>query len=106
MFGFPQIAYAIDVVGSNLKDTPTQTKNSGVGKGYGQGGWLHSSSDLPGEHTGSGFLPRAIIPATNLQLRPYSNEQKVPTAFGMRSRQNSGERVPAARRRDTFGTGQ
>jgi hypothetical protein len=49
-----------------------------------------------------------IVPGSDqhpsAQTRPYSNEQKVPTAFGMRSRQNSGEKVPAARR-SNFGVG-
>jgi hypothetical protein len=33
--------------------------------GYGQNGFLGASSDLPGKHTTSGFLPQVALPKTD-----------------------------------------
>ena len=54
--------------------------------GPGQNGFDDPSSDLPGEHTVSGFLPSVSVPVSDWQTRPVSPEQKVPTAHAMRSR--------------------
>jgi hypothetical protein len=80
---------AIDVVGSKMKSD----------NGYGQNGYSGSSSDLPGQHTTSGFLPQATVPADWGQTRPMSAEQKVPTTKGMRSRSGEGGVIPAANTR-------
>lgn len=54
--------------------------------GYGQNGFQGASSDLPGEHTTSGFLPAASVPGEDWQTRKVSAEQGVPTHPGMKSR--------------------
>jgi hypothetical protein len=70
--------------------------------GYGQVGYQGASSDLPGQHTASGFLPGATLPDSDWQTRPVSSEQKVPTHDSMRSRNHSGGTIPAATiRRDS-----
>ena len=63
-----------EFVGSHLK-----AKN-----GYGQNGYQGASSDVPGEHTTSGFLPQAEIPADGWQTRSVAKEA-YPTTFGMKS---------------------
>jgi hypothetical protein len=37
--------------------------------GYGQNGAQNASSDLPGKHTTSGFLPQVSVPDTKWQTR-------------------------------------
>jgi hypothetical protein len=65
--------------------------------GYGQNGFAGPSSDTPGKHTTSGFLPQATVPVgVNPQTRPVSAEQKVPTTPTMRSRNDEGGKIPAA----------
>lgn len=63
-----------EFVGSHLK-----AKNN-----YGQNGFQGASSDLPGQHTTSGFLPAVKLPAENddKQTRNVKSEQ-YPTTFGM-----------------------
>ena len=51
---------------------------------YGQNGYTGASSDLPGEHTTSGFLPMVTLPADDWQVRKVAPEA-YPTAFGMKS---------------------
>ena len=63
-----------EFVGSHLK-----AKN-----GYGQNGYQGASSDVPGEHTTSGFLPQAEISADGWQTRTVAKEA-YPTTFGMKS---------------------
>jgi hypothetical protein len=82
---------ATDVVGSKMA-----SKN-----GYGQNGYSGASSDTPGQHTTSGFLPQATLPADWGQTRPVSPEQKVPTTKGMRSRNDEGGKIPAVNTRRT-----
>jgi hypothetical protein len=53
---------------------------------FGQNGYLGPSSDEPGKHTTSGFLPKVAIPDDNWQTRPASAEQADPTTFSMRDR--------------------
>jgi hypothetical protein len=52
--------------------------------GYGQNGYQGASSDMPGQHTTSGFLPQAEIPASDWQMRKVSKEGYAPS-FGMKS---------------------
>lgn len=49
--------------------------------GYGQNGFHGASSDLPGQHTTSGFLPAVVAPKDDWQTRNVSKEQ-YPTTFG------------------------
>lgn len=49
--------------------------------GYGQNGYHGASSDLPGKHTTSGFLPQVTAPKDPWQTRNVSKEQ-YPTTFG------------------------
>jgi hypothetical protein len=53
--------------------------------GYGQNGYQGPSSDLPGQHTTSDFLPQAEVPTDNWQTRNVSKEA-YPTTFGMKER--------------------
>jgi hypothetical protein len=76
---------AIDVVGSKMKPED----------GPGQNGFDDPSSDLPGEHTVSGFLPSVSVPVSDWQTRPVSAEQKVPTTFGMKA-PGEAAKIPAA----------
>jgi hypothetical protein len=66
--------------------------------GYGQNGYAGPSSDLPGQHTTTGFLPQVTLPASDAdwQTRKVSAEQKVPTTPTMRSRNDEGGKIPAA----------
>lgn len=66
-----------EFIGSHLK-----AKN-----GYGQNGFQGASSDTPGEHTTSGFLPAVTLPAAGSdgQTRSVSKEP-YPTTFGMKAR--------------------
>ena len=52
---------------------------------YGQNGYQGPSSDLPGQHTTSGFLPAATVPHDDWQTRKVSGDQYAP-ACGMKSR--------------------
>jgi hypothetical protein len=63
-----------EFVGSHLR-----AKN-----GYGQNGFQGPSSDTPGKHTASGFLPAVKLPAAddNGQTRNVKSDQ-YPTTFGM-----------------------
>jgi len=77
---------AIDVVGSKMKPE----------NGYGQNGFTGPSSDTPGKHTTSGFLPdTAKADAGDWQTRPVSPEQKVGTTPTMRSRNDEGGKIPS-----------
>lgn len=57
-----------------------QAKNN-----YGQNGFQGSSSDLPGKHTTSGFLPQVKLPNAdaNFQTRKVENKAYANT-FGMK----------------------
>jgi hypothetical protein len=68
------VADSEEFVGSHMK-----AKN-----GYGQNGFQGASSDLPNEHTTSGFLPQAEIPTDSWQTRSVAKEA-YPTTFGMKS---------------------
>lgn len=48
---------------------------------FGQNGYQGASSDLPGEHTTSGFLPQTALSKTNSQLRAVSADA-MPCTFG------------------------
>lgn len=63
-----------DFVGSHMKP-----ENK-----YGQNGYQGASSDLPGKHTTSGFLPAVTVPASDWQTRKVSAEP-FPPSFGMKS---------------------
>lgn len=52
--------------------------------GYGQNGYQGASSDLPGEHTTSGFLPQSVVPKDDWQTRKVSAEP-IKTHPGMKS---------------------
>lgn len=52
--------------------------------GYGQNGYQGPSSDLPGQHTSSGFLPQTTVPKSDWQTRDVSKEQ-YPAAHGMKA---------------------
>lgn len=53
---------------------------------YGQNGFPGPSSDLPGQHTTSGFLPQVTLPpeSDDGQTRKVSAEQYAPS-YGMKS---------------------
>lgn len=51
---------------------------------YGQNGYQGPSSDLPGQHTTSDFLPQAEVPTDDWQTRSVSKEPYAP-AFGMKA---------------------
>jgi hypothetical protein len=53
--------------------------------GYGQNGAQNASSDLPGEKTTSGFLPKGVVPNDATQVRTVS-AQPIAPAHGMRDR--------------------
>jgi hypothetical protein len=53
--------------------------------GYGQNGFQGPSSDQPGQHTTSGFLPAVSVPNSDWQTRKVSGDQYAP-AGGMKSR--------------------
>jgi hypothetical protein len=84
---------ATDILGSKQPTFPTGGKKS---DGYGQSGFAGSSSDTPGKHTTSGFLPQTVLPKAedNGQTRPVSSAQAVPNAHGQRPL-NSAARVPS-----------
>lgn len=65
--------------------------------GYGQNGYQGASSDLPGQHTTSGFLPQVIAPTDKWQTREVSKES-YPLSFGMKSR-STPETIPAKNNR-------
>jgi hypothetical protein len=52
---------------------------------FGQNGAQNASSDLPGQHTTSGFLPKVVVPNDATQQRTVSKQPFVP-AHGMRDR--------------------
>jgi hypothetical protein len=52
-------------------------------RGFGQNGFSHASSDLPGEKSVSGFLPAAVLPKGNPQTRHVS-DAGFPAAHGMK----------------------
>jgi pyocin large subunit-like protein len=70
---------------------PSQQKRSN--SGYGQNGYQGPSSDEPGQHTTSGFLPQATVPANEHQLRTVSAES-YPIHPGMKSPAAPGK-IPA-----------
>lgn len=53
--------------------------------GYGQNGNAHASSDLPGENTTSGLLPKVTVPNDARQIRKVS-AQPIAPAHGIRNR--------------------
>jgi hypothetical protein len=61
-----------DILGSKLP----------ANNGYGQNGFTGPSSDLPGQHTTSGFLPQSTVPTDKWQTREVSKEQ-LKSTFGM-----------------------
>ena len=85
-----------EFVGSHLK-----AKN-----GFGQNGYQGASSDTPGQHTTSDFLPQAKVPADDWQTRHVSAEP-IKAHDGMANRSTASEKVPAAnvRRSKTDGQG-
>lgn len=74
---------ATDVVGSKMPQFASeQLKPSKAG--YGQNQFGGASSDMPGEHTTSGFLPQVTAPLVNSQARTLTGKT-VPDAVGMAS---------------------
>lgn len=71
-----------NITGSNEPTFAGDTVASN--KGYGQNGYRGPSSDTPGKHTTSGFLPGPGAPV-NDQLRTLKGAP-VPAAFGMKKR--------------------
>lgn len=69
------------IVGSNFPDSVAEQLKP-CGQGYGQNGFSHASSDLPGENTRSFFLPGPGVPVNN-QLRKISAEP-LATTFGQK----------------------
>jgi hypothetical protein len=69
-------------------DTFIQSREK-ANNGYGQPGYQGQSSDLPGKHTTSGFLPETILPAAddtgNVQMRKI-DASPLAAAHGMKSR--------------------
>lgn len=61
---------------------------------YGQNGYQGPSSDLPGQHTTSGFLPQARVDGSKWQTRDVKKDQ-YPTTHGMRNRSLGPETIPA-----------
>lgn len=53
--------------------------------GYGQNGYQGPSSDLPGQHTTSGFLPQVGVPKSDWQTRKV-DATPFPPAHGMKAR--------------------
>ncbi len=75
-----------EIVGSNEPDSVAeQIKPSS--KLYGQNGFDHASSDVPGENTRSGFLPGPSSAPLNSQLRKV-NATPLPTTFGQAGRRS------------------
>lgn len=71
-----------EIVGSKSPTFPSEQRPSK--RGYGQNGFTGASSDLPGEHTCSDFLPRCDLgAAVNSQMRTVSDKQ-IPAAFGQK----------------------
>lgn len=66
-------------------------------KGYGQNGYGGASSDLPGQHTCSGFLPECKLPkdanGPDWQTRPVSSKPLAP-AHGQHG-PRTGETIPS-----------
>ena len=73
---------ATEVIASKIPTFPSQEKESTAG--YGENGYQGPSSDMPGEHTTSGFLPQATIPGNEHQTRKVSAES-YPIHPGMHS---------------------
>jgi hypothetical protein len=65
---------------------------------YGQNGYQGPSSDTPGEHTTSGFLPQAAAPDSGGQTRQLrggnADPDNVPIHSASRSRNGEGGTVP------------
>lgn len=74
---------AIKIVGSNMPDSPAAQMRP-TKRNYGQNGFGGASSDMPGEHTASGFLPQPGAPV-NSQTRKVTSDP-YPPAHGMRKR--------------------
>lgn len=53
--------------------------------GYGQNGYQGASSDLPGQHTTSGFLPQGSVPKDDWQTRKV-DASPIPAHPGMTAR--------------------
>lgn len=70
----PVFVSKTNVVGSKMKSE----------NGYGQNGYQGPSSDTPGQHTTSGFLPKCEVVTGDWQTRKVSAEQ-YPTHPGMKS---------------------
>lgn len=68
--------------------------NEPANNGYGQNGFQGPSSDLPGQHTTSGFLPQSAVPKSDWQTRSVSKEQYAP-AHSMRNRNANPLTIPA-----------
>lgn len=66
---------------------------------YGQNGYQGPSSDTPGQHTTSGFLPQASAPESDWQTRQLKggnvNPDNVPLHSASRSRNGEGGTVPS-----------
>lgn len=68
--------------------------NEPAKNGYGQNGYQGPASDLPGQHTTSGFLPQSKVPASGWQTRSVSKDQ-YPAAHSMRDRNANPVKIPA-----------
>ena len=78
------------IVGSKMKSE----------NGYGRNGATNASSDLPEQKTASGFLAACGLPTGNSQTRDVSTGQKFapsPAGHGMKSPNNSAEKVPGSK---------
>ena len=62
--------------------------------GYGQNGFTGPSSDNPGKHTTSGFLPQVAVPKDDWQTRKVKPDP-YPKSFGMTDRSVSNEKIPS-----------
>ena len=63
---------ATEIAASKLPTFPSEEKESRAG--YGQNGYQGPSSDMPGEHTTSGFLPQAVVKIGDWQTRTVSDK--------------------------------
>jgi hypothetical protein len=68
-----------------MSDEITIASKISAQNGFGQNGFQGPSSDLPGQNTTSGLLPKVIVPNDATQQRTIS-KQPIAPAHGMRDR--------------------
>ena len=86
---------AEDVVGSKMPGLASEGLKPSKA-GYGQNGYAGASSDLPGEHTTSGFLPGVSAADLSAALKgnPSTTDAKQPKFAAPQTRDVSSESYP------------